>query len=270
MCFQFSRLLRRAKVLIIAGTTLFIAAWGLHALHRSKREQTATNPLRQNVRKPKPSEELYELPKSMWPAPRRDEEENAWPYDLFTPPVIELHDGTFHVREASMATLHLIELEEIPCRLKVEGFARKRNGVHAAFVRDIETGKLHMVNCGEASVDGKFSVENCDFPAGDIAARSVTVRDELAGRNYSLPVGRKADVDEYSVKIMANRYGIERHHAMGRIGEKIRHEDSDYELVAVDGDSIVLKRTDGQCIRLYLSSPEELTPDEVATATAAL
>ncbi|MDR2668039.1 MAG: hypothetical protein LBB38_03295 [Puniceicoccales bacterium] len=265
MCFQLNRFIRRTEFIVIAGTALFLGAWTLHSLH-SKVPNSNINRL-QRVPKPRPSNELYELPKSIWPAPARDETESAWPYDLFTPPIIELHDGAFHAREAAVTTLHLLQLEEVVCRFRLEGFAINRDGTRTAFIRNLESGKMHMVNDGETSAEGKFSLESCHFPRGSIDSRCATVRDELTGKIHLLPLGREADVNEFRIRLLGNRYGVEERHELSKIGEIIRHEDVDYEFAAVDGDSILLKHCAGGAqIRLYLSEFEPFSEQDLAAA----
>jgi hypothetical protein len=93
----------------------------------------------------------------------------------------------------------------------------------------------------------------------------------VTGKFHRLPLGREADVDEFRIEILADHYGVSERHGLNKIGETIRYDDVDYEFVAVDTDSILLRRCiGGDLIRVYLSGIEPLDEISDAVTTAAL
>ncbi|MDR1436429.1 MAG: hypothetical protein LBI39_04495 [Puniceicoccales bacterium] len=199
----------------------------------------------------------------MWPAPNRDGDGSALPCDLFTPPTVELHNGSFRVKDPATASLHLIDLEEIPYRLRMEGFAVSMDGSVSAFIRDGETGRLHALRSGQRSKDGLFSLENCNFLCGEIFSRCATVRDWSDGKIYRLPFDGAAAATEFRAKLVSISAGGPLHCEANGIGDSVSHGGRDYEFISADGDSILIRErlADGPCVRLYLTALESHDSD---------
>ncbi|MDR0678860.1 MAG: hypothetical protein LBF24_01245 [Puniceicoccales bacterium] len=260
--------LLRAALVIVCAAVLF-SAYGRIRDWRRAPQPAAIPETQAPLSMPRATEEIHGLPNYDWRAPQAQDPDGSWTYELFTPPAVELRNGRFRVIDSAAAAFQLLRLEEIPYRLRLEGFVRKTDGSVGLFVRDVETGQLELVSEGAASRKGNFFVERCDFRTNpEKTIRVALLRDGRDGRTRHLLLGSPGPVEKFHIEVLSDRHGLRERHCLRNLGEKIVHGDRSYELVGAEAaaNTVRLSPTDfpERAFSLQLSAGETVEGEDPA------
>jgi hypothetical protein len=188
------------------------------------------------------------LPNADWPEPLGNE------FELFTPPALELRNQRLIQRGSARSIaeevqLTLLRCEELPYRLRLEGFSKgKKDGDALAFLRDGDSQELYRVAPGGRVSAGKFILRRLLPREKGGRSEGVLLWDEPKQREFALYPNQDTPGGDFSVEVEAKLEGKAQHFTLKKLGDSFRFSGWTYQWTGLDSQlpSILLLRDDGQ------------------------